>query len=62
MIRHPIFLVYGVFLIGFSTFASFRGWTLGNPSQSRSTPRSIRNNPGGFGPVYSDSPRYSGGK
>jgi hypothetical protein len=62
MFKHPFFLAYGLMVVSFTTMASYRGWTFGNPNQSRMSPRTVRNNPGGFGPIYSDSPKYSGGK
>lgn len=54
MMRHPIFLTYGILLLGFVSFANFRGlspWPLG---VSRSGVGSARSNrsifiPGGGG-------------
>jgi hypothetical protein len=62
MTRHPLFLVYGMAVIGMMGMAQFRGWTLGQLNQARTTPRTVRDNPGAFRPSYNGSPRYSGGK
>jgi hypothetical protein len=60
--RHPIYMIYGLAVIGFMGMAQFRGWTLSQLNQTRTIPRSIRDNPGAFRPMYNGSPRYSGGK
>jgi hypothetical protein len=49
-------------VIGMMGMAQFRGWTLGQLNQARTTPRTVRDNPGAFRPSYNGSPRYSGGK
>jgi hypothetical protein len=60
--RHPIYMIYGLAVISFMGMAQFRGWTLSQLNQTRTIPRSIRDNPGAFRPMYNGSPRYSGGK
>jgi hypothetical protein len=60
--RHPIYMIYGLAVIGFMGTAQFRGWTLSQLNQTRTIPRTIRDNPGAFRPMYNGSPRYSGGK
>jgi hypothetical protein len=60
--RHPIYMIYGLAVISFMGMAQFRGWTLSQLNQARTIPRSIRDNPGAFRPMYNGSPRYSGGK
>ena len=64
MMRHPIFLTYGVLLLGFVSFANFRGLTPWRLSMPNTTPRAIRNNPGANRSIYGPSTpgRYSGGK
>jgi hypothetical protein len=62
MNRHPIFLAYGALVIGMMSFAQFRGVTMSALNQTKSLPRSVRDNPGAFRPMYNGSPRYSGGK
>jgi len=61
-IRHPLYVLYGLTLIVASTWAEVRGVSFGSLTESKSTPRSIRDNPGGGRPIYGSSPRYSGGK
>jgi hypothetical protein len=60
--RHPIYMIYGLAVIGFMGMAQFRGLTLSQLNQARTIPRTIRDNPGAFRPMYNGSPRYSGGK
>jgi hypothetical protein len=62
MLRHPIYTLYSLAVIGFMAIAQFRGWNLSQLNQSRMAPRSVRDNPGAFRPSYNGSPRYSGGK
>lgn len=62
MIRHPLYLIYGIAVIGFMGMAQFRGWNMSQLNQSRTLPRTVRDNPGAFRPSYNGSPRYSGGK
>ncbi len=60
--RSPLYLLYGVALLGMMTFAQWRGWTFSPLDQGRTNPHSIRDNPGAYRPTYSGSPRYTGGK
>ena len=60
--RHPLYMIYGICVIGIMGFAQFRGLNFTSLNQSRNLPRSVRDNPGAFRPMYNGSPRYSGGK
>ena len=62
MRTNPFFKLYGIVLIGFSVFASFRGWTFSGINQARTVPRTVRDNPGAIHSPYIANPRYSGGK
>jgi hypothetical protein len=62
MMRHPLYLIYSLSVIGFMSIAQSSGWTLSGLNQARTTPHTVRDNPGAFRPSYNDSPRYSGGK
>jgi hypothetical protein len=62
MMRHPLYLIYSLAVIGFMGTAQFRGWNLSQLNQPRTLPRSVRDNPGASRPSYNGSPRYSGGK
>jgi hypothetical protein len=61
-IRHPIYLLYGLSLIGGSAYLESRGFTFRSMFEDKNAPKSIRNNPGGGRALYHSSPRYSGGK
>lgn len=61
-IRHPIYVIYGVTLIGAVTWAEANGINLRSLSDGKATPRSVRDNPGAGRAIYGGSPRYSGGK
>ncbi len=61
--RHPIFLTYGILLLGFVSFANFRGLSPWAVSVANAVPKAIRNNPGANRSIYGvGSGRYSGGK
>lgn len=62
MIRHPVYLIYGLLLLGLTGFAQYRGWSLQRVNEVKHVPKSVRNNPGAYRPIYAGSPRYSGGK
>ncbi len=60
--RHPLYMIYGICVIAIMSFAQFRGIGFSSLNQSKNLPRSVRDNPGAFRPMYNGSPRYSGGK
>ncbi len=63
MSRHPLFMLYGLSLIGFAGFAHYSGFTLSRrPDEVRGIPKSIRDNPGIYRSIYTGYSRYSGGK
>lgn len=62
MLRHPLFLFYGLGLLAISSFAGYRGWSLFSPTEVKGVPKSIRDNPGIYRSIYSNYSRYSGGK
>ena len=62
MFKHPIFALYGLFLIGAATVSSYRGFTLSDVNTVTGVPKSIRDNPGAYRSIYSWYHRYSGGK
>lgn len=61
-IQHPIYLLYGLSLIGGSAYLESKGVTLQSMIEGKQTPRSIRDNPGAGRAIYGSSPRYTGGK
>lgn len=60
--RHPIYLVYGLLVLGLMAASEYRGWTFTSPNELRNVPRSIRDNPGSFRSHYGGFSRYIGGK
>ena len=62
MLRHPLYLLYGLALIGLASVAEYSGWTFSGAQEVRGVPKSIRDNPGAYRSIYSGYPRYSGGK
>ena len=62
MLRHPLFLLYGVALLGLAGFAEFSGWTPTRVNELRNVPKTIRDNPGAYRSTYGGYSRYIGGK
>lgn len=57
-----MFLLYGILLLGGSTYAEYRGWNLSRVNQQKVLPKSIRDNPGAYRSTYGGFSRYIGGK
>jgi hypothetical protein len=62
MLRHPFFTAYGVIVLLTSSWASYQGWPSSTGSARAVSPKSVRDNPGAYRPIYSWYHRYSGGK
>lgn len=62
MRRHPIYLLFGLLVLGTYGAAELRGWTLLRPTEVRNVPRSVRENPGAYRSIYVGGGRYLGGK
>ena len=62
MRRPPLYALFGLLVLGGAAAAQFTGWTLTRAREERATPRSIRENPGAYRPVYGGSYRYLRGK
>lgn len=56
------YLLYSVAVLGLLGAADYRGWSLTRATRVDNVPRSIRDNPGAYRPVYGGIPRYPGGK
>jgi hypothetical protein len=56
------YLLYSVAVLGLLAVADYRGWSLTRATRVDNVPRSIRDNPGAYRPVYGGIPRYPGGK
>jgi len=61
-LNNPLFLLYGVFLLGLTGVAEYRGWSFSRISQQKVLPKSIRDNPGAYRSMYGGASRYIGGK
>jgi hypothetical protein len=61
-LNNPLFLLYGVFLLGLTGVAEYRGWSLSSVNQQKVLPKSIRDNPGAYRSTYGGVSRYIGGK
>ena len=61
--KSPLFLLYGVMLLGASTYAHYSGWSLTRINQQKVLPKTIRDNPGAYRSMYAGGySRYIGGK
>ena len=61
-IPHLMYWLYGFSIVGSATVAELRGVSFNSINERKTDPRSIRNNPGAYRPIYGNSPRYTGGK
>jgi hypothetical protein len=62
MKRHPIYVLFGLLVLGGFGAAELRGWTLLRATEVRNVPRSVRENPGAYRSIYVGGGRYRGGK
>ena len=62
MLQHPLFLVYGLMLLGLTSLAEYRGWSPTRVNELRDVPKTIRDNPGAYRSHYGGFSRYTGGK
>jgi hypothetical protein len=57
-----MYLLYGAAVLGLLGWAEYRGWSTLPTREERAGPRSVRDNPGAYRPVYTGGGRYTGGK
>jgi hypothetical protein len=57
-----LYLAYGVVVLGLLGWAEYRGWSMLPTREERVGPRSVRDNPGAYRPIYVGTGRYTGGK
>ena len=62
MFHHPLYLVYGLLILGITGAAEYKGWTFTSPNEVKNVPRSVRDNPGSYRSIYHAYPHYTGGK
>jgi hypothetical protein len=60
--RHPLYAVYGVLVLAFTTFAQYQGWSLAKVNEVKNIPKTVRDNPGAYRSHYGGYYRYFGGK
>jgi hypothetical protein len=56
------YLLDSAFVVSLLAVAEYRGWSMSNVTRVDNVPRSIRENPGAYRPVYGGLRRYPGGK
>ena len=57
-----VYLIYGLIVLGAMGTAQYRGWRLTSIAASQVVPKSVRDNPGSYRPVYGGFRHFSGGK
>ncbi len=60
--RHPVYALYAMLLLGFVGFAEYRGWSFLSVNEVKNVPKSVRDNPGAYRSHYAYYARYIGGK
>jgi hypothetical protein len=60
--RHPLYAIYGVLVLGFAAMAQYQGWSLTRVNEVRNIPKTVRDNPGAYRSHYAGYYRYFGGK
>ena len=56
------YLLYSAAVLALLGAAEYRGWALTSVTRNENVPRSVRDNPGAYRPVYGGLRRYPGGK
>ena len=62
MIKHPVYLSYGLALLSLVGWAQYRGWGSMSVNEVKNVPKTVRDNPGSYRSHYGYIPRYFGGK
>lgn len=57
-----LYLLYGLLVLGFMGTAEYRGWRLTLMNAAQISPKSVRDNPGSYRPVYGGFRHFTGGK
>jgi hypothetical protein len=57
-----MYLAYGLVVIGLMAAAQYQGLRLTSVTEARATPKSVRDNPGSYRPVYGGFRHFTGGK
>ena len=56
------YLAYGLAVLALTAYGQYRGVSFSRFNEVRDVPRSVRDNPGAYRPLYRGYPRYYGGK
>ena len=56
------YLIYGLIVVGLMGVAEYQGWRLLPVTPTRVAPRSVRDNPGSYRPIYGGFRHIFGGK
>ena len=57
-----MYLAYGLVVIGLMGAAQYQGLRLTSVTEARTAPKSVRDNPGSYRPVYGGFRHFTGGK
>ncbi len=60
--RHPLYAIFGVLVLGFVGTAQYEGWGLTRVNEVKNIPKTVRDNPGAYRSHYAGYYRYFGGK
>ncbi len=60
--KHPLYLAYGLALLGLTGLAEYRGWSLLRVNEVKDVPKSVRDNPGAYRSHYGYIPGFFRGK
>ncbi len=60
--RHPLYLLYGLLMLGTVGTAEYRGWSFNKVNELKNVPKSIRDNPGSYRSHFASYTHYTGGK
>lgn len=57
-----LYFIYGLLVLGLMGTAQYEGWRLTSVAEARTVPKSVRDNPGSYRPVYGGFRHFTGGK
>jgi hypothetical protein len=60
--RNPMYMAYGVLLLGLLGVAQYTGWSFQKVNEVKNVPKTVRDNPGAYRSHYGGYYRYFGGK
>lgn len=52
MFKHPVYALFGLLVVASVAAAEWRGWTPFGAREAKVSPRTVRENPGGYRSVY----------